>query len=185
MKRTNLLQKVMAVAEALHVMLLEYLFRAGLVLRAAHTTVESFTDTTYAISASLPATYDAAGYAATTVVYTTIGKVSDFMPYGSKREVNKFMPIAGGVEKMKGSPDYGSGDLVCADVPADTGQIILMAAEISPNHYSMKITYPDGEVHYLDVIVSGWVLSGGKEGQPLLRTATLDVCRAPVVVVAP
>lgn len=151
---------------------------------AAHSSVASFTDATYAISASLPATYDASGYGATTITYTTIGKVESFATYGSKRSVNTFRPIAGSAEYTKGTPEYGQGDLVCGDVPADAGQVILKAAEASANHYSIKITYPDSEVHYLDVLVSAWQLSGGKEGAPMMRTAAVNVCKAPVVVAA-
>lgn len=161
-----------------------HLERMGAVLYAAHTAVASHTDAIYSISANLPATYDAAGYAATTVVFTAIGKVSDFPMYGSKRNVNEFVPIAGAVEYMKGAPRYGSGDLLMGDVPADAGQVILKAADASANHYSLKIVYPDTEIHYLDVLVSGWTLSGGKEGAPMIRTATLSVCKAPVVVAA-
>ena len=161
-----------------------YMQRMGLLLSVAHSSAASFTDTIYAISASLPATYDASGYGATTITYTVIGRVQDFTPYGSKRAVKKFNPIAGAVEKLKGAPDYGDGDLVCADMPTDAGQVILKAAEVSPNHYSMKITYPDNEIHYLDVLVSSWVLTPAKEGQVMLRTATLGVCKAPVVVAA-
>lgn len=177
-------QKMKAVAEALHRALFSFMLDRGLILSAAHTAVASFTDTTYAISASLPATYDAAGYGATSITYTSIGKVESFTPYGSKRTVNTFKPIAGAAEYTKGTPEYGQGEMMCGDVPADGGQIIVKAAEASANHYSMKITYPDGEVHYLDVLVSGWVLSGGKEGAPLMRTATLNICRAPVIVAA-
>lgn len=151
---------------------------------AAHTAVESFTDTTYAISASLPATYDAAGYGATSITYTAIGKVESFMAYGSKRPVNEFVPISGTVEYTKGAPRYGQGELVCGDVPADAGQVILKAAEASANHYSMKITYPDGEIHYLDVIVAGWELAQAQDSASLKRTATVAICRAPVVVAA-
>ena len=150
----------------------------------AHTEVASHTDAIYAISAGLPATYDAAGYAATTITYTAIGKVSDFLSYGSKRNVNEFVPINGPVEYTKGTPRYGQGDMVMGDVPANAGQIILKAAEASANRCSLKVTYPDGEIHYMDVIVSGWVLSGGKEGAPMIRTATLNICKAPVVVAA-
>ena len=150
----------------------------------AHAGVASITDTTYAISASLPATYDSAGYGATTITYTAIGSVSQMTPYGSKRDVMKFQPIAGAVEKVKGAPDYGEGDMQMADIPANAGQVILKAAEASANHYSLKITYSDGEIHYLDVLVSSWSLSGGSEGQPLIRTATLNICKAPVVVAA-
>lgn len=150
----------------------------------AHTAVASHTDATYAISAGLPATYDAAGYAATTITYTAIGKVDAFLPYGSKRTVNKWTPIAGAVEYTKGAPEYGQGAMTMGDLPADAGQVILKAAEASPAHYSLKVTYPDTETHYLDVIVAGWELSGGKEGAPMIRTATLAICKAPVVVAA-
>lgn len=150
----------------------------------AHTGVATFTDTVYAISATLPATYDAAGYGATSITYTTIGKVSAFPTYGSKRAVNKFNPISGAIEKIKGQADYGDGDLVCGDVPADAGQVILKAADSSANHYSLKITYSDGEVHYLDIIVAGWQMSGAKEGDVMTRTASIGLCKAPVVVAA-
>ncbi len=150
----------------------------------AHSSAASITDTIYAISASLPATYDAAGYGATAMVFTTIGKVSQMLPTGSKRTVNKFTPIRGAVEKSKGAPDYGSGDMMMADIPADAGQVIMKAAEASANNYSMKVTYTDGEIHYFDILVSAWQLSGGKEGDFLVRTATVDLCKAPVIVAA-
>lgn len=150
----------------------------------AHTAAASFTDTTYAISAGLPATYDAAGYGATTITYTNIDKVDSFPEFGATREVNKFIPISGPVEYSKGVAEYGSGPMTMADVPASAGQVILKAADASANHYSMKITYPDGEIHYLDVLVSGWQLSSAKSGEFLMRTATINVCKAPVVVAA-
>lgn len=150
----------------------------------AHTAVASFTDTTYAISASLPATYDAAGYGATTITYTAIGKVESFPEFGATREVKKFTPISGAIEYSKGVAEYGSGAMVMGDVPADAGQVIMKAADASANHYSMKITYPDGEVHYLDVLVSGWQLAQAQSGEFMKRTATINVCKAPVVVAA-
>ncbi len=151
---------------------------------AAHAGAASFTDVTYAISAALPATYDSAGYGATTITYTEIGKVESFPEIGSTREINKFTPIKGAIEYSKGTAEYGSGPMVVADMPADAGQIILKAAEASANHYSMKITYPDGEIHYLDVLVSGWQLAASSSGQFMKRTATISVCRAPVIVAA-
>jgi len=186
MKRIKslLLSLFAAVTDTLHSVWFRYMQHAGLVLSVAHSSVASHTDALYAISATLPATYDASGYGLTSIVYTVIGKVSDFLPYGSKRSVNEFVPITGAVEFTKGAPRYGQGDMMMGDIPADAGQVILKAAEASANHYSLKITYPDTEIHYLDVIVAGWVLSGGKEGAPMIRTATLGICRAPVVVAA-
>ena len=151
---------------------------------AAHSAAASFTDTTYAISAGLPATHDAAGYAATTITYTTIGRVESFPEIGATREVNKFTPISGAVEYLKGTAEYGSGDMVLADMPTDAGQVIAKAAAASSAHYSMKITYPDGEVHYLDVLVSSWKLSQAQSGGVMKRTATISVCKDPVVVAA-
>ncbi len=110
--------------------------------------------------------------------------MSDFIPYGSRRNVNEFVPIAGAVEYMKGAPRYGQGDMMMGDIPADAGQVILKAAEASPNHYSFKIIYPDNEIHYLDGIVTAWQLSGGKEGAPMIRTAGISICKAPVVIAA-
>ncbi len=150
----------------------------------AHTAAASYTDTTYAISASLPATYDAAGYAATTITYTTIGKVENFPQFGATRQVNEFTPISGPTEYSKGVAKYGSGPMTMADIPADAGQVIMKAADASPNHYSMKITYPDGEVHYLDVLVSSWELSPAKSADFVIRTATINVCKEPVIVAA-
>lgn len=150
----------------------------------AHTAVASFTDVTYAISAALPATYDAAGYGATTITYTEIKEVESFPEFGATREVNKFTPIKGPIQYSKGSADYGSGPMVMGDIPADGGQVTLKAANDSVNHYSMKITYPDGEIHYLDVLVSGWQLAQAASGEFMKRTATINVCKAPVVVAA-
>ena len=146
----------------------------------AHSSVASHTDAIYSISPTLPATYDVVGYEAI-VNYAIIGEVSDFPNYGAKRNVNEFVPIRGPVKYLKGSARYGSGDLMMADIPADPGQVVLAAAEESPNHYSLKILYPDGEAHYCDVIVSGSELSQAKEGAAMIRTATVSFCRKPVI----
>lgn len=155
---------------------------------AAHTAVSFFSDgtgTTYSISAALPATYDATAYAVTSVVaFTVIGKPKSFPQFGSKRAIQEWHPISGGVEKGKSAPNYGGGQSTWGDVPADAGQIILKAAEASSAHYSMKLTFPDGEVHYLDVLVCSWELSAATDGAPQERICDIQLCRAPVVVAA-
>jgi hypothetical protein len=176
---------VSAVFKPVHTALWKYMLRSGLVYAAGHTSTETMTGTVYSISAGLPATYDASGYGATTITWTVIGSVINFMPYGADRDVQKIKPINGAVEKIKGQADYGDGDLVASYLPVDPGQVILKAAEASPNHYSMKITYPDGEIHYLDIIVASFKYPGAKEAEPFLLTCKLGVCKAPVVVAAP
>lgn len=150
----------------------------------AHTNVESLTDTIYAISAELPATYDSSGYGDTGIDFSTIGYVESVTSYGSRRAINTWTPIYGSAQKTKGTPDYGQIDLVFADFPADAGQIVVKAAEASSNHYSLKITYPDGEIHYLDVLVCSYEYSGGRSGDVKTVTAQCALCRAPVVVAA-
>jgi hypothetical protein len=152
----------------------------------AHVGAATYTGNIYSISATIPASYDSAGYGTSSgLVFSVIGEVSDFPAYGPKAAVGKFNPINGAIEKFKGAPDYGSGNLVCADVPGDAGQIILKAASASPNaHYSVKVTSPDGEIDYLDVIVAGWELSAQKENTPKTRTAAIEVCKAVVNVAA-
>jgi hypothetical protein len=186
MKRIKslLLSIFAAVADTLHRYLFSYLQRAGLLLMVGHSATETTTGALYGICAVLPATYDASGYGATTLVFTNIDRVESFGVYGSKRSVNDFRPINQPVEKIKGAPNYGDAVMTMADMPLDAGQVILKAAEVSMNHYSMKITYADGEIHYLDVINSEWSLSQAKEGAALVRTALLGICKAPVVVAA-
>jgi hypothetical protein len=152
--------------------------------QAAHTAVEQFTDTLYYVSPNLPATYNQAGYEATAVVWTLIGKVKTFPEFGSDRSVAEWRPIAGPVEKAKGAPNYGGGPMVLGDLPADAGQVILKAAEASPNHYSVKAVFPDGEKAYFDVLVCSWRASAAAEAGFFERTANLQFCKYPVSVAA-
>lgn len=62
--------------------------------------------TKYAISAGLPATDDAAGYAALT--YTTVKGVESIPAFGPQVAVNSFQPLDGPQEKHKGPVNYGS-----------------------------------------------------------------------------
>ena len=151
---------------------------------AAHTAVAAFTDTLYYISASLPATYDEAGYTASSMVFTAIGKMETFPEFGSQQTVNEFTPISGSVEYSKGVEKFGSGDAVMGDVPADPGQVIMKAASNSQNHYSMCAVFPDGEEAYFDVLIASWKLSQAKSGAFMTRTATIAFCKEPVVVAA-
>lgn len=152
---------------------------------AAHTAPAGVSDTIYSISAALPTAYDATGYAVTSIVaFTAIGQVETFPSYGLTRAIQEFTPITGTITTVKGADSFGGGDLTCADIPADAGQVILKAAASSENHYSMKVTLPDGEIHFLDVMVASWSLAQHQSGAFLKRTATIRVLRDPVVVAA-
>ena len=147
----------------------------------ARTTVESVTGTLFAISAGLPATYDATGYAALT--YTTVGEVEDIGSEDATKATQQFTPIATSVvTKVPGPIDYGKRTVVLGHLPSDAGQVLMKAAFKSNNRYSVKITFPDTEVRYYDVLVTKFGTSGGKAGELARVTSEIDICREPIVV---
>lgn len=152
---------------------------------AAHTVPVSNSGTTIAVSASLPATYDAAGYSAVGMTYTPIGDVDDHGSHGVSANIVKFTPVdTATVNKAKGTKDYGTKTVRVANVAGDAGQVILKAASESTAHYSFKVTYADGEIHYLDAIVSKYEYNDGTVDNVRTVGCTLEICRAPVIVAA-
>jgi len=147
------------------------------------TIINSAAGATLAISASLPATYDAAGYGATTITYTAVGEVENFGQHGMTATVTEFTPVDTAiVTKVKGSKNYGTKSLTIGSIPGNAGQVILKAASESSNRYSVKITYPDTSIHYLDVLVSKYDQVDGAVNDIQKITCDLAVCRAPVIV---
>ena len=151
----------------------------------AHTSVVTNAGTTLAISAALPATYDAAGYAATGMTYTAVGEVEDHGSHGVTANISKFTPVdTSVVTKLKGSKDYGSKTVKLGNIAGNAGQAIVKTASESTAHYSVKITYADGEIHYLDVLVSKFEYTDGTVDNPRTIACSFEICRAPVIVAA-
>jgi hypothetical protein len=150
---------------------------------AQRTVINSLAGATLSISASLPATYDAAGYAATTITYTAVGEVENFGNHGVTATVTEFTPVdTATIAKVKGSKNYGTMSMTLGSVPGNAGQVILAAASESNAHYSVKITYQDTSVHYLDVLVSKYEHQDGSVNDVLKIGCDMAVCRAPVIV---
>jgi len=150
---------------------------------AQRTIINSAAGATLAISASLPATYDAAGYAATTIVYTAVGEVENFGNHGVTATVTEFTPVdTSVVTKVKGSKNYGTKSITLGSIPGNAGQVILKAASESTARYSVKITYPDTSVHYLDVLVSKYEQQDGAVNDIQKISCDFAVCRVPVIV---
>lgn len=151
----------------------------------ARSVVEALAGATIAISATLPDTYDQAGYESTDIVWTAIGEVENYGNHGVTATVITFTPVdTSVVAKVKGSKDYGNMTLMIGDKPSDQGQALLAAASESNNHYSVKITYQDGVVHYLDVLVSKWEKQDGAVNDVEKRACDFAICRKPVEVAA-
>lgn len=155
------------------------------------TAVQTLAGAALAISASLPATYDSAGYGATGITYTTVGQIEDHGAHGVKKNVSTFVAVADSVvQKLAGAKDYGTKSLVVGYVPSDTGQDLIETAVESKAHYSVKITYALGdgeatnEIHYLDVLVTSREFQDGTVDNVRKLAVDFAVCRRPVIVAA-
>jgi len=153
---------------------------------AERTVINSTAGATLAISATIPATYDAAGYGATTITYTAIGEVETFGNHGVTAAVTEFTPIdTSVVAKVKGSKNYGTMSTMLGYIPGNAGQVLLKAASESNAHYSLKITYQDTSIHYLDVLVSKYENQDGTVNDVQKLSVDFAICRAPVIVAQP
>jgi hypothetical protein len=152
---------------------------------AARTVVQSIAGATLSISASIPATYDQAGYEASAMVYTALGEVENYGNHGVTANISEFTPVdTAVVTKIKGSKNYGTMALMLGSIPSNAGQVILEAAAESNSHYSAKFSYPDGEVHYLDVLVGKKEYQDGSVNDISKIAVDLNLCRKPIVVAA-
>lgn len=138
------------------------------------------------ISADLPGSYNSVGYGGSpTLNWTAVGQISDHGSHGVTAAVPEFTPVdTAVVAKTKGSKNYGTKSLTLGNLPSDAGQVILAAAAESTNHYSIKIVYPDGDIHYLDVLVSKFSYDDGSVDNIRKIMVDLAICRVPVVVLA-
>jgi hypothetical protein len=151
----------------------------------APTTVQSLAGATLAISAALPATYDQAGYSATTMVYTLIGAIENFGTHGVSAAITEFTDVATStVTKVKGAKNYGTKTLGIGSIPSDAGQTLIDAAAESTARYSAKLTYPSGAIHYMEVLVSKSEFVDGAVNDVQKRNVDFAICRKPVVVPA-
>lgn len=149
----------------------------------ARTVVEALSGATISISATLPETYDAAGYQSTDIVYTAITEPENFGNHGGVATIIEFTPVdTAVVAKVKGSKNYGTMTMMFGHKPGDAGQAILAAAFESTAHYSAKVAYQDGEIHYLDVLVSKHENQDGTVNDVQKMAVDLAICKKPVVV---
>jgi hypothetical protein len=130
--------------------------------------------TTVAISASLPATYDAAGFGALT--FTTIGEITDAGEYGKEYNLVTHNPLADRkTYKRKGSYNNGSMTLQMGRVPDDAGQVLLLSAQDSDNSYSFEVTLQDGTINYFTGQVMSYRTSIGSVDQITSASVTVEV----------
>jgi len=105
------------------------------------------------IVATAPATFDASGYGALTgVVVGEVTNIGDF--FGREYAEVTHNPLADRMTKYgKGSYNNGTIAPSMALDPADAGQILMQAALISDDPYSICITLQDGTEYWARALV--------------------------------
>jgi hypothetical protein len=145
--------------------------------------IQTSAGTTLSASASLPATYDAAGYGA--LSWSPVGEITEIPAFGSVYNLITHMPLGERrVVKRKGSVNDGSLTLNFAADVADTGQGVLKTAHTADTEISIKITYPDGEDDYFTGLVMGYQINPGNVDSIKSDSVTLELTTAPVNVAA-
>lgn len=126
------------------------------------------------VSAALPATEDAAGYAAV-VSYDEVGELTEVPEYGPEHDTVTHVPLKTGITaKFHGALNYGSLSMPMALSVADAGQIVLKAALESKARIAMKITYADGSVDYTQGKVMGF-MRGASIGGVVAATVKFEI----------
>ena len=136
--------------------------------------VQTSAGTTIAISAVLPATDDAAGYAALT--WAAIGEVTDLGEFGREYATVTHNPVASRrTIKRKGSYNDGTMVLQLALDRDDAGQILVKTALASDANKAFRITYQDGSKDYFSAMVMSFKTNVGSVDQILSGSINLEI----------
>jgi hypothetical protein len=137
-----------------------------------------------AISAALPASDDAAGYAA--LAFTEVGNIDKIGALGKTFAKVEFQPLKGAKQKFKGSVDYGSLAPSMAHDSDDAGQTLLRTASDDETQklYSFQVTYATGEKRYFQGRVFGYPETVDGADTVITAAPTVEICTKIVKVAA-
>jgi hypothetical protein len=137
-------------------------------------TIGTVAGTTFGISATVPATFDEAGYEALT--FTTIGSIEDGGEHGREFAEVTFNPIdTRGTRKFKGSFNEGSKTLSIAYDSSDAGMALLKLALNSDSDYSFEVTYPNGDIDWFQAKVMTLTKATGTVDSMRMASVTLSI----------
>lgn len=137
-------------------------------------TVRSSAGSTLKVSASQPATYNTAGYAA--LSFTSVGEITNYGEFGRVYNLITHNPVATrSTVKMKGSYNEGTMDLQIGLDTDDAGQIIMKAASQSDNDYSFEVTTQNGDKYYFQAKVMSWRVNLGGVDQVTSVACALEL----------
>lgn len=131
------------------------------------------------VSSSLPATYDAAGFAALT--YSPVAEVTDIGTFGKDYTLVTHNPLGDrNTYKFRGSKNNGSLDLKLAKITVlstDAGQAALTAALNDPfdKSISLRIILQDGSKQYFTGKVMSFTTSIGSVNSILAGECKIEI----------
>jgi hypothetical protein len=142
-------------------------------------TVFTSAGTTLTVSASAPATFDGAGYAA---VFTAspgpavVGEITDLGEFGREFALVTHMPVGSrGTQKFKGSFNEGTMSLSLGLDTDDAGQIIMKTASLSDNNFSFQVTTQNGDKYFFQAKVMSFKVNVAGVDSITTATTTLEL----------
>jgi len=141
--------------------------------------VQTLVETTISVSASLPATFDGAGYGA--LSFTAVGQVTDWTAGGQVYNIVTSNPIAQrSTDKYKGTFNNGTDSITVNRDDDDAGQVIILAALTDDADYAFEVTYQDSTIDYFTgKVVSFDTVAGGADSI-VQKTIQLERTRSTV-----
>jgi hypothetical protein len=136
------------------------------------------------IGATAPATQDAAGYAALTLV--EIGNVDKIGGFGSTFAKVEFQPLKGVKQKLKGSQDSGTLSPSMANDDTDAGQVLLAtaAADETNKLYPFQVIKQNGAKRFFMGRIFGLPETIDGADNVDMATPTIEICSKIIKVAA-
>ncbi len=137
-----------------------------------------------AISAALPATPNAVGFAALT--WVDIEEVTDQGATGRTYNIVNHQPLKSrGVVKLKGSFNDGAKTVQAAYAPGDPGQALVATALDDDDFYSFRETLQDGTIKYFLAQVTSAPTNVGGADTVTGTTFNLEIKSGSLITVLP
>jgi len=144
-------------------------------------TIQSAAGATLRISAALPATFDAAGYALIfpalpVAANPRVGEITDLGEFGREFALITHNPIGTrATQKFKGSFNEGTMSLTLALNTADAGQTLMNTASLSNNAHAFEVRLQNGARYYFLAQVMSWKIGVGSVDQLVSATVQLEI----------
>lgn len=137
-------------------------------------TVMTTAGSSFALSAGVPATQDAAGYNALT--YTVAGEVTDLGDLGKTYNTVTHNPVSSRrVQKIKGSYNNGTMTIKMGKDFSDAGQILMATARDSDASFAFRLTLQNGKKMYYQGLVSAFTTQVGTVDQVTGGTVMIEI----------